>query len=112
MWLFTPIGFFSIVRKRGTTCLTIRARVREDLEALRDRYLPELSPTIGNGGTDYPWRATATHEAFAEAAKLIVMDIDYPNFKSEVGARQGHSRASRYGAVWNVLYDLAEKDSK
>lgn len=112
MWLFTPIGFFSIVKKPQTTCLTIRARVRGDLDALRDRYLPELSPTIGHGGTDYPWRATATREAVAEATRLMVMDIDYPNFKSEVGAKQGHARASHYGAVWNVLYDMAEKGPK
>lgn len=34
MWLMTTVGFFSIVRKPGETDLTVRARVRSDLEAL------------------------------------------------------------------------------
>jgi hypothetical protein len=45
MWLITPIGFFSIVRKpdgQRVGTLTVRARVRGDLEALRGLYLPGL----------------------------------------------------------------------
>ena len=47
MWLLTPIGFFSIVQKPDDTTrntLTVRARVRQDLESLRLRYLPGLGP--------------------------------------------------------------------
>ena len=45
MWLMTPSGFFSIVQKpedeqAGT--LTIRARVRGDLERLRETCLPGM----------------------------------------------------------------------
>lgn len=108
MWLFTPIGFFSIVKKPGTTGLTVRSRVKGDLEALRSEFLPELSPTVGQAGTDYPWRATVSHEAFAAAAGRMVLAIDYPNFKNEVAAKQGKVRASRYAGVWNVLYGLPE----
>ncbi len=53
MWLFSPIGFFSIVHKANSNCLTLRARVRDDLESLRKAYLPDLSETIENAGTDY-----------------------------------------------------------
>ncbi len=42
MWVMTPVGSFSIVRKRGETDLTVRARVRGDLEALEKEYLPSL----------------------------------------------------------------------
>jgi len=112
MWLFTPIGFFSIVQKHGTSHLTVRARVKSDLDALRIQFVPELSPTIGQAGTDYPWRATVSHEALSEAVGRMVLAIDYSNFKNEVGEKQGHSRASLYGAVWNVLYDMPEKGSK
>ncbi len=108
MWLFTNIGFFSAVQKPGTNNLTIRARVKADLDALRKKYLPELSPSIGHGGTDYPWRATVSHAEFAAALGKIVMDLDYPNFKNEVAARQGKSRASRYGKVWQALYDMPD----
>jgi hypothetical protein len=109
MWLFTPLGFFSIVQKPGTSHLTIRARVKGDLEALRAQFLPELSPTLGQAGTDYPWRATATHEDFAAAAARMAMAIDYSNFKDEVAIKQGKARARSYGSVWNVLYDLSER---
>jgi hypothetical protein len=108
MWLFTPIGFFSIVKKTGTTGLTLRSRVKGDLDALRSEFLPELSPTVGQAGTDYPWRATASHEAVAAAAGRMVLDINYPNFKNEVATKQGHARAKRYGGVWSVLADLPE----
>jgi hypothetical protein len=108
MWLFTPLGFFSIVQKAGTNHLTVRSRVKGDLDALRSEFLPELSPTVGQAGTDYPWRATVSHEAFAAAAGRMVMAIDYPNFKNEVATKQGHARAKHYGGVWSVLADLPE----
>jgi len=57
MWVMTPDGFFSIVRKRGETDLTVRARSRGDLEALEKEYLPSLGPIISHGGTDYHYRA-------------------------------------------------------
>lgn len=110
MWLFTKIGFFSAVQKTGTDELTIRARVYEDLERLREQYLPDLSPTIGHAGTDYPWRATVAHSKFAAALGRIALDVDYGNFKNEVAKSQGKDRAARYGKVWSVLYDLPEHE--
>lgn len=106
MWLFTNFGFFSIVQKPGTDFLTVRARVRGDLDTLRECYLPALSATQAKGGTDYPWRATVVHADFAAALGRIVMDLDYSNYKNEVAARQGKSRADRYGKVWSALYDM------
>ena len=35
MWLFTTVGFFSVVQKPGTDKLTVRARVAPDLDRLR-----------------------------------------------------------------------------
>lgn len=32
--------------------------------------------------------------------------LDYSNFKTEVGKRQGPDRAHLYSKVWEVLYDL------
>lgn len=111
MWLFTNIGFFSAVQKPGTDFLTVRARVKQDLENLRQNYLPQLSATQAKGGTDYPWRATVSHADFAAALGKIAMDIDYSNYKNEVTARQGKVRASRYGKVWQALYDMPEDAS-
>lgn len=112
MWLFTNIGFFSVVQKPGTNFLTIRARVRGDLDTLRQKYLPELSPTASKGGTDYPYRATCTHAAFATAAGKIINDIGYANFKNEVASRQGKDRAHRYGKVWQALYGMPDSPTE
>lgn len=104
----TNIGFFSAVQKPGTEFLTVRARVKNDLDVLRKKYLPDLSATIGHAGTDYPWRATVSHASFAAAISKLVADIDYGNFKNEVAVRQGKGRAKRYQKVWEALYDLPE----
>ena len=106
MWIFTTFGFFSVVQKQGSPLLTIRARVREDLDGLRDRYLPSLSPTIAGAGTDYRYRATVSHEHLALAMAAIVRDIDYSNFKYEVARQQDRSREAVYHKVWDALWQL------
>ena len=112
MWILSPVGFFSAVQKPGDTHLTIRVRVKADLDALRERYFPELGETQIGGGTDYPYRATAEKEPFAAALGRIAMDIDYDNFKNEVKKQQGPSRARAYGEVWSALYDLEAKENR
>ncbi len=112
MWIFTTLGFFSAVQKPGTDHLTIRARAKGDLDALRAAYLPDLSPTTSQGGSDYPWRATVSHAAFAAALQKMALDIHYPNFKSAVAKAQGSARAHAYGAVWGALLDLPEATVK
>ena len=47
MWLVTKTGFYSIVfKKEDGPRLTIRARMREDLEALKRDYIPRLSKIV------------------------------------------------------------------
>jgi hypothetical protein len=104
MWLVLPFGFYSIVQKPNNKRLTVRARVRADLEALRARYLPQLGPTTTLPSSDYQWRATVSHSAFAKAMAAIVMDLDYSNVKDEVARVQGHARAAVYSEVWSVLF--------
>ena len=109
MWLLTPLGFFSIMCKpddvgRGT--LTIRARVKSDLEALRECLVPDLGEIEESAGTDYRYRANAKRNQVAEALAKLVQDLDYENFKNEVAKKQGKHRATIYGKVWDVLYGL------
>jgi hypothetical protein len=109
VWLITPLGFFSVVRKPddiGAGTLTIRARVKSDLEALRKHCLPDLGEIEGNAGTDYRYRAKAPRGQVAEVLAQMVRDIDYENFKNEVAKKQGKHRATIYGKVWDVLYGL------
>ena len=106
MWLFTSLGFFSVVAHRDEPdTLLIRARAREDLEALRDRHLPDLE-LVENAGSDYRWRGFVSREGLERVAAGLAADIDYPNFKDAVAHRQGASRAHLYHDVWNVMYRL------
>lgn len=111
MWLFTTIGFFSIVQKSADgpfERLTIRSRVRADLEALRKNYIPTLGLIEEHSGTDYRYRAMASKHAVAAAMAKIVEDITYSNFKNEVAKNQGKSRSALYGEVWSALYPMQQ----
>lgn len=109
MWLFTTIGFFSIVQKPGNSFLTVRARVASDLDRLREKYMPELSGTIKGQGSDYPFRATISHEDFAKGMVKIVKAIRYSNFKSEIGAKMESKREAIYHEVWSSLLKLQKE---
>jgi hypothetical protein len=82
MWILTNFGFFSVVQKPGDKAaglITVRSRVRADLENLRDRYLPDMGVIEEDAGTDYRYRARVPHQSFAQAAKKIALDVDYSN---------------------------------
>ncbi len=111
MWLITPIGFFSIVEKpddRSAGTLTIRARVRSDLESLREAALPSLGEVAESRNTDYRFRAKAQRSEVAAALARMIEQLDYDNFKSEVARQQGSKRAHLYHDVWDVLYRMQD----
>lgn len=76
----------------------------------RDTFL-NWDPTVKGQGTDYPYRASVAHAAFAKALTRITADINYPNFKDAVVAAQGKHRASVYGKVWSSLLALKNNES-
>ncbi|MGO9376216.1 MAG: hypothetical protein ACLQBD_29565 [Syntrophobacteraceae bacterium] len=86
--------------------MTIRTRIRADLDNLREKYLPSLSPTVEWGGCDYRFRAQCSHAEFAQALGEIAKAVHYPNFKNSVKARQGRKRAVVYREVWAALQHL------
>ncbi len=113
MWLITPVGFFSVVRKPTdikANTLTVRARVRSDLEALKTSYLPELGPIQESSTNDYRFRAVVCQAAVAQAMARLVQELDYSNFKDEVARRQGSERAHLYHDVWSTLNRLQKAD--
>ena len=78
MWVLTTAGFFSIVEKPGDRAagrLTIRARVRGDLERLRAEALPGLGTIETGAGTDYPFRAVAPRAEVATAMAKLATDL-------------------------------------
>lgn len=108
MWILHPEFFLSAVQKpwdqdHGT--LTIRGRVRADLERLRDR-MPGCGPVIESSDSDYRYRVVAGQTAFADTMRDLVSEVSYENFKNEVAARQGYDRAKIYGRVWQELLRL------
>src|SRR5665213_2122598 len=99
MWVITNFGFFSIVEKpadKKEHSLTVRARVKSDLEHLRDKFLSDVGPIIEDAGTDYKFRAKVSRLDLATALSQIVLDIDYSNFKNSVAATHGVERATLY----------------
>ncbi len=102
----TNFGFFSIVKKEGVDYLTVRARAKQDLLNLKERYFPATGAIEESDYTDYRFRVRVPREAFAEALREIDLDIDYPNFKNSVAGKQGKARARAYEDVWQRLYSL------
>ncbi|MCB1954143.1 MAG: NUDIX domain-containing protein [Rhodocyclaceae bacterium] len=107
MWLLTTIGLFSIVQKPGDAddgMLTVRARVREDLEAFAARLGEgEILTTPEN---DYPFRLRASSASVSALTGQLVSEIDYSNFKSTVAGHQGSDRCGLYGQIWELLGHL------
>ena len=111
MWLITPTGFYSIVEKPtdwGKGTLTVRARVRGDLLALRRAYCPSLGRIRESEDTDYRYRSTAKRADVARAVAAMIDGLSYSNFKSEVAIQQGLDRAHLYHDVWDVLHRLQD----
>jgi hypothetical protein len=113
MWLIAPsIGFFSIVRKRRDVerdTLTIRARVRQDLVELKEKYIPDLSDITEDSRADYLCRASAPRLSVASAMAALTADIDYDNVKDRAAEVHGDERAITYHAVWSALRRLQDK---
>jgi len=109
MWLFTNIGFFSIIETPqdiDRQCLTIRARVRSDLEALQLLYLPGMGAIQESDHTDYRYRARTLRRDLHKAMPQLIDGISYSNFKNEVCKTQGVDRADVYARVWSDLYEM------
>ena len=109
MWIFTDFGFFSAVNnRRNPNQIVLRARVRDDLERLIEKYVPERPEIIANAGTDYKYRIYLDKSVWANILLNATMDIDYTNFKRSVHDKMGDARADSCFNVWNAMYALQE----
>jgi len=126
MWIMFPFGFVSVthrpgrLRKRETKTLQIRSRRACHLEALRDRYGPELGPVLESKAADYPFRIFAEPEVWAKIMARACLDIEYTNFKAAAGTRHlgiaddGECNAylGALHSVWDVMRSAAKKVRK
>lgn len=113
MWVFTPFGFFSVVRHRQRPDnVLVRARVRADLVALGKRLLGRVPPIRRTPNADYPYRLEVSKARLGEFMRSTVLDLDYPNFKSEVARRQGLARAHAYHEVWSSLMSIEDPGAR
>ncbi len=109
MWLFTRYGFFSAVQSHTSPDeITVRARVRKDLDALRRGAAGALGPTTHTTNTDYPYRANISRANWSATLAALGQDLDYTNFKAMVEATQGKARHDLYSEVWRTMYDAEE----
>lgn len=103
MWLFTKIGFFSVVRHRDRPDqVLVRARFRDDIERLLKYMDAEGMSVDDHSGRDYAYRVVIPQVLWADTARRLAEDIDYPNFKN--AAHTGHrGRDNALFDVWDVM---------
>lgn len=123
MWIFTKYGFFSAVCARqgdsghrqvvNPDRIMVRARVRSHLEALKERF-PDLLGKCDIKefvGTDYAYRLFVDKSVWSRVLVGLNEDMDYDNFKSEVGQFQGRKGAAYEHSlheVWSLMYKLQQ----
>lgn len=105
MWVLFDGGFVSIVQKRESEHLCVRARQRGDL-AKFCRYGGAGNRKISETPeADYRFRVILSKGIVTAALRKIVSNLDYDNFKSRV-AETDRPRAHLYGDVWATLEQL------
>jgi len=121
MWLFTKYGFYSAVcARRGSgghgqpidsDRVMVRARLRQHLEALQQRFAELLADSEVREfpGSDYAYRIFVPKPIWSQVLLALSEELDYDNFKDEATRFQGKSGASYERALhetWEVMYRL------
>ena len=103
MWLFTVHGFYSIVQK-GPAEWHVRAREKQDLENLKKLAGLRIQVQESYPGSDYPWRMLVGKRGKEIIIKALGDDIEYHNFKGEVGHRPDQAaKLPAYHEIWAIM---------
>ena len=111
MWTYSQLGFWSTVATQDADVLAVRGRDKRDMRRLQmllvvlGNDMPEI---LGGVGSDYPFRILVARSAFADVMGTLATHLQYANFKAEVEAVQGISRARLYSRLWAVTRELEE----
>ncbi len=107
MWLYTTVGFYSVVQdKNRPDHVMVRARAREDLDKLLGLLHWEAHYTILEWtGTDYAYRVFMPKQDWAALMSLLIQRLDYTNFKDECHRTfpTDYGRHSMLMSVWSVM---------
>ena len=113
MWIFSKLGFVSIVQHRHLPgMLLVRARARDDIDnfvRLLDEIGGKKHPVEETPNADYRFRTVVCNRLVAKVVGRIAAGISYPNFKDEIHGDP--SRDSAYMRIWRAMADFqAEKE--
>lgn len=113
MWMFTTDGFFSTVQDDycGQDEVMVRARCRQDLEALRSR-MGWAAEVLTTPQADYRWRMKVSRSQWAAYAAQAAGGIDYPNFKAQALDAAGRHRSRAYHACWAALHGWQDTEDE
>jgi hypothetical protein len=108
MWIFTEIGYFSVVKKSSSGDeVIVRARVREDLVRLGKSINVKLK-IRADSGTDYRFRAGIKKAHLAEYLQQAVLTLNYDNFKDTIPHKDS-ARRNAYLRCWEALCTWQER---
>jgi hypothetical protein len=80
MWIFSQMGFISIVRHTDKPeTLIVRSRFKGHIE----KMFPKARVSE-DAGTDYRFRAELSPKQVSQTIAKMILNIDYPNFKSSL----------------------------
>jgi hypothetical protein len=113
MWLYTKLGFFSIVYKTPCTKdqLLVRTRCRQDLEALSKKLSQSSdfkAEIIESKDSDYAFRMVVSKSVLAPFMADLIKNLDYANFKGTIPYND-RFRHDAYFKCWDAMYEWQEK---
>ncbi len=113
MWLYTKLGFFSIVHKPPCKKdeLLVRTRCRGDLESL-SKKLSQTSDFKGEiietKDSDYACRMVVPKSILASIMAGLMETLDYRNFKATIPYND-QDRHEAYFKCWEVMNEWQGK---
>lgn len=117
MWLFTTLGFFSIVRKPHEAApgrpVQIRARKLSDLrDLIREAGISGKSAeVIVTPNADYCGRIAVTESELAAIMVKLGNDIDYGNFKNAVALTPNQrDKKGVLSEIWEIMWNYQAVD--
>lgn len=113
MWLFTKIGFYSIVKEHDSKKFLVRGRTRKDIVNLINA-VPCLKDkkVVHTPIRDYHFRIIVSQRELTKITTLLSEEVDYTNFKNEVKQSVNQKdKVNLLNKVWWIMFEY-QRDSK